>query len=343
LKGFDELERGSTVRWALFHTNRGAWAAAKAMLEAAKSSIEIEQFIFSSQGIGREILDVLTRRAKAGVRVRVLADWFGSRDLASSSAVKSLLAAGGEVEIFNPPRTFFRDPAQAFHRLHRKLVICDHLSLMTGGTCFHDRMIDWRDTVVCIEGPVVNDALAEFEATWLQARTGQVKPPQRQRFSAGNDREWSYLISSPYEHNDEEYDFELFHHLRSAEHSATLTSPYLVPVGRFWSLIQNATERGVRVRVIIPAKSDQPLIDVFSFRYARRLLGHGVEVYGYTEGMLHAKLAVIDGKWGAVGSFNLGIDSLKMNLEGVLVSHSPAFCRALMDQLELDIAHSRPL
>ena len=333
----------SPVRWALFHTNREAWAATKALLKEAQQSIAIEQFIFSSHGIGREFLDILTSRAKQGVRVRVIADWFGSRDLAQSDGARSLVAAGGELVIFNPPSVFFRRPSDAFHRLHRKSIVCDGSRLMTGGSCFHPRMEDWRDTMVLIEGPVAQDAMAEFEATWLHATEGRFHRPKRRHVSPRDDREWSYLISSPYEHSKREYDFALFDHIARAERSVTLTSPYLVPVGRFWRLMEQATMRGVRVRVMIPARSDQPLIDILSFRYARWLLGRGVEVYGYAKGMMHAKLAIIDGKWSAVSSFNLGVDSFRMNLEGALVSRSAEFCAALMNQLETDLAASRRL
>jgi cardiolipin synthase A/B len=332
-----------SVRWALFHTNRVAWEAAKAMLQEAQQSIAIEQFIFSSHGIGREILDILTSRAKQGVRVRVLADWFGSRNLAQSEGARALLAAGGELAVFNPPSVFYRSPADAFHRLHRKSILCDDSRLMTGGSCFHPRMEGWRDTMVLIEGPVARDATIEFETTWLHVTEGKIHPRERRFASPPNDPEWSYLVSSPFEHSKQEYDFALFEGIAHAERIITLTSPYLVPVGRFWHLMKQATRRGVRVRVMIPARSDQPMIDIFSFRAARRLLGRGVEVYGYAGGMMHAKLAAIDGKWSAVGSFNLGVDSFRMNLEGALVSKSADFCASLMDQLDADLAMSRRL
>lgn len=335
---------GSAPRWALLHSNRSAWAVAKAILEEARESIAIEQFIFSHRGIGAEILDILAGRARQGVRVRLLADWFGSRHLAGSEGARALLAAGGEIAIFNAPGRFFRSPSAAFHRLHRKSIVCDGRLLMTGGSCFHPRMADWRDTMVLIEDPVARDAVEEFEDTWRRAtakRPPRVDPGPAS--VAGIVREWSYLVSSPYERGKWEYDFQLFDRIAHAQRTVTLTSPYLVPAGRFWRVMENATRRGVRVRVMIPARSDQPLTDIFSFRYARRLLGRGVEVYGYTGGMMHAKLAAVDGDWAAVGSFNLGIDSFRMNLEGALVSRSRDFHDALMGQLEVDLATSRRL
>lgn len=329
-------------RWTLLHSNRSAWAAARAMLESARDSIAIEQFIFSHRGIGRELLDILAGKARQGVRVRLLADWFGSRHLAGSDGARALLAAGGELAIFNPPAGFPRRPASAFHRLHRKTIVTDGRLLMTGGSCFHPRMADWRDTMALIEHGVAREALDEFELAWRRATSRRPPPePDRPRHERGT--QWAYMVSSPYRRAKSEYDFELFDRIAHAERSVVLTTPYLVPAGRFWRVMEHASRRGVRVRVMLPARSDQPMIDVFSFRYARRLLGRGIEVYGYTGGMMHAKLAAIDGNWASVGSFNLGIDSFRMNLEGALVSRSQAFHDALMAQLEADMAMSRRL
>lgn len=331
-------------RWALFHTNRAAWAAAKEMLKAARETIAIEQYIFSYQGIGREILDILTDKTRHGVRVRLVADAFGSRNLLKSEGARYLLRAGGEIAIFNGVAEFFRNPASAFHRLHRKSIVCDSQWLMTGGSCFHPRMEDWRDTMVLIEGPVARKALEEFETTWLRANKLDAEPPDPSHSAPEEkDGDWSYMVSSPYGPGKREYYLELIERIAQAERIVTLTSPYLVPVGRFWTTMERATRRGVRVRVMIPSKSDQPLIDLFSLRFARDLLGRGIEVYGYKLGMMHAKLAIVDDDWAAVGSFNLGIDSIKMNLEGVLVSRSRAFHDALAEQLEADLASSRRL
>lgn len=331
-------------RWALFHTNREAWSAAKEMIDAARDTIAIEQYIFSPRGIGREILDILTRKARQGVHVRVVADAFGSPNLRNSEGARELIKAGGEIAIFNGLREFFRHPQSAFHRLHRKSIVCDGRRLMTGGSCFHSRMEDWRDTMVLIEGEVAREARDEFESTWRRAGRVEESPPDSSHpLPEEWQGDWSYMVSSPYGPGKREYYIELMERIGSAKHHVTLTSPYLVPVGRFWTAMEQATHRGVRVRVMIPARSDQPLIDVFSLRFARDLLCRGIEIYGYRLGMMHAKLAVIDDDWAAVGSFNLGIDSIKMNLEGVLVSRSADFHDALLTQLEADLAASRRL
>jgi cardiolipin synthase A/B len=334
--------RKGRPKWTLFHSNRTAWAAAKELIEGARESVAIEQYIFSHHGIGAEILDILAQKARSGVAVRVIADAFGSPGLLRSEAARALLSAGGEIAIFNGLASFLRNPASAFHRIHRKTVVCDGRYVMTGGSCFHPRMEDWRDAMVTVEGAVARIALHEFEKTWTRVTQSGVviDPTPAPEPPAG---EWSYMVSSPYEPEGRKYYLKLMERISEAQRMVTLTSPYLVPVGRFWTAMERATRRGVRVRVMIPRRSDHVLIDLFSLSFARRLLSQGVEVYGYAGGMMHAKLAVIDDDWAAVGSFNLGIDSIKMNLEGVLVSRAPDFHDALLDQLERDLAISRRL
>jgi cardiolipin synthase len=333
--------QGCQTLWKLYHTNREAWAAAKELLLQAQASIAIEQYIFSHHGIGKEVLDILARKARQGMRVRVLADAFGSQHLLKSEEAKVLTAAGGQVITFNGIREFLKDPTSLFHRLHRKSIVCDGRYLMTGGSCFHPRMEDWRDTMVLIEGPVANQALAQFEATWDRAGGSAGTRIADGGWASIDTGDWSYMVSSPY--GLREYYLELLKRIDGAQRVVTLTSPYLVPVGRFWTTMAHAVRRGVQVRVLIPKRSDQPLIDIFSLNFARRLLNHGIEVYGFARGMMHAKLAVIDDNWAAVGSFNLGIDSIRMNLEGVLVSVAPDFHAALAEQLEADLRASRRL
>jgi cardiolipin synthase A/B len=328
------------TKWTLFHTNRTAWAAAKELLDAARESIAIEQFIFSHRGIGGEILDILTRKARSGVSVRIIADAFGSPGLLRSEAAHALLRAGGQLAIYHGLTSSLRHPASAFHRMHRKTIVCDGRYFMTGGSCFHPRMEEWRDTMVTVEGPVARAALHEFEKTWARVtRSAPVIDPAPE----DRDAEWSYMVSSPYGPEGRKYYLKLLERISEAQRMVVLTTPYLVPVGRFWTAMERATRRGVRVRVMIPRRSDHALVDLFSLSFARRLLGQGVEVYGYTGGMMHAKLAVIDDDWAAVGSFNLGIDSIRMNVEGVVVSRAPDFHDALLDQLEQDLKRSRRL
>jgi cardiolipin synthase A/B len=331
-------------QWQLFHSNRTAWHAAFELCEEAAQTIAVEQYIFSRKGVGDRLLDLLTSRARQGVQVRVLADAFGSRHLPYSAGARELCRAGGEVLHFHGMRDFLRDPRTLYHRLHRKTVICDSDTLLTGGSCFSPRMADWRDTMIKINGQVAQDALETFETTWRAAKGIAIEPhPPHHKAPEHTFSGWSYVVSSPYPPAGREYYRLLIERLETARNSVMFTTPYFIPDQRFWQCVTSVAQRGVRVRLLLPARSDQPLIDLFSHHYARKLGREGVEVYGYLPGMLHAKLAVIDDDYAAVGSFNLGIDSFKMNLEGAVVTVSPGFVRALAAQLEDDFTAAKRL
>lgn len=328
--------------WQLFHSNRAAWTAAFALCESARHSISIEQYIFSRSGVGDDLLDLLASRAREGLRVRVLADAFGSQHLIGSAPARALCNAGGEVVHFHGVREFLRDPRTLVHRLHRKTVICDDDKLLTGGSCFSPRMVDWRDTMVEVRGRPAAEALAVFEATWQVARRSGTQSglPTYELPNPAGPR-WSYLVSWPPFEN--QYYGALRQRIEGARSSVDLTTPYFLPDKTTVQCLQDAAARGVRVRLLIPAHSDHPWIDRISRIFTPRLTAKGVEVYGYLPEMMHAKLAVIDGDYAAVGSFNLGIDSLRMNLEGAVASVSPAFTEALAAQLERDFFASERL
>jgi cardiolipin synthase A/B len=329
--------------WELFHSNREVWAAVLEMCASARDSIAAEQYIFHRTGIGRELLDLLASRARHGVRVRIVADAFGSRFLRPSEGAAALLKAGGEILYFNGVRGALRRPGGMLTRLHRKTIICDGRRFMTGGSCFHPRMRDWRDSMVRVEGPVVREALREFEDSWRYAAGNQTTRRPKQ-LPPLRPSDWSYMVTAPYRPKRRDYYQALRERIESADRTITIATPYVVPGGDpFWGTLQRAVNRGVRVRLIVPSKSDQPLIDMVSLSFVRRLARQGIEVYGYEPGMMHAKLSVIDDDWAAVGSFNLGVDSFSMNSECSVVSRLPAFHAALLGQLEIDLSLSRRL
>lgn len=310
----------------------------------ARQEIAIEQYIFSRHGIGAELLNVLTERARQGVRVRVLADAFGSKFLLKSPKVHDLQRAGGEVRHFHGYKSVLRHPTRLLNRLHRKTVICDNRSLLTGGTCFLPRMEDWRDTMVRVDGGVARQAAQCFEETWRYTE-GESPFPHDPESKAPADQPdgWRYLVSSPFPSSRRDYYDLLLERIEQAEERISFVTPYLLPVRRYWDALRPAIERGVSVRLIIPAKSDHTSVDLAGRIFVHSMKHAGVEVYGYEPTMVHAKLALIDEQFSAVGSFNLGIDSFKMNLEGAVVTGSKRFAAALSEQIERDLAQSRRL
>ncbi len=93
----------------------------------------------------------------------------------------------------------------------------------------------------------------------------------------------------------------------------------------------------------MPARSDHPVLDVIGRRFANALARRAVHIHRYEPSMIHCKIALVDGAWASVSSFNLDISSFRMNLESGVVGTDPAYCAAVAEQLERDIAASSTL
>src|SRR5215813_4490703 len=152
--------------------NYPAWIAA---IESARHVIHLEMYIVHDDAVGRRFRDLLTEKARAGVRVRVLYDWLGSMRTIYSGLWTPLRAAGGEVRVANPPSL---DGALGLiSRDHRKLLTVDGAVAFISGLCIGDAWIGdaargvspWRDTGVQISGPAVADADMAFATAWVRA------------------------------------------------------------------------------------------------------------------------------------------------------------------------------
>ena len=324
--------------WQLFHTNAEIWEAILAECEEARESLVLEQFIFSPNGIGRRLLDVLAAKARQGVHVRVLADGFGSFWLKGSEGGRALTRAGGEIVHFHSLTDLMQNPIRRLQRLHRKTVIRDRERAIIGGFCYHDRMADWRDSAIRIEGRIARTAAEVFDQLWTHAiRQG---PPPEHPGSSPVDMDWAYLISTPIKPARRELWNRLRARIEEATREVVLTTPYLIPDNRFRRAINNAAGRGVAVRIVMPARSDHPSLDLIGARFAHAFARRGIEIHRYEPSMIHCKIALVDGAWASVSSFNLDISSFRMNLEAGVVGTDPAYCAAVGEQLERDIAES---
>lgn len=120
----------------------------------------------------------------------------------------------------------------------------------------------------------------------------------------------------------------------------SLTTPYLLPDRTLRDSLIAAVRRGAKVRIVMPARSDHPSLDALGRRFAHALARQGVTIRYYTSGMLHAKIALIDGNWSSVSSFNLDLFSAKLNLESGVFSTSRALYDDLAAQMDVDVASS---
>ncbi len=317
-----------------------------AAIRGAQRSISFETYIYWSGEIGREFVDALSERARAGVPVHVLIDWVGSQKM-DERLIEQLVSAGVEFERYHPLHWYHL--ARMNNRTHRKILVVDGTVGFTGGVGIADNWTGnaespehWRDSHYRIEGPAVAHMQAAFMDNWIKT-TGKVLQGERYFPDLAKTGEAPAQVfkSSPSGGGDSMLLMYLLA-ITAAERSIDLSAAYFVPDALTRKSLRDALERGVRVRIIVPGKH----IDTEVVRKASRaswgeLLSAGAEIHEYQPTMFHCKTLVVDGLLVSVGSTNFDNRSFRLNDEANLNVYDPAFAEAVTRVFEADLKRSR--
>lgn len=324
--------------WEFYLTGQEAQEAMLRACEDAERSIDLEQYIFNDDAVGRAFAEVLIRKAKDGVRVRLLCDTVGSHGLFVSDLSEQLRSAGVTVQFFNPIEPWWlHKVVQWFLRDHRKILIIDGVTGYTGGVGLEERMRNWRDTHVMVTGPVVEQMQLAFERMWLMTSKGKrifkfLQPPELNGSMV-------LVTNTPYRRQRFIY-HALLDAIKRAEKEILLTSPYFVPDRKLFRALRRAARRGVSVQLMVPVVSDQAFVKLAGESYYWLALRAGIRIFQYQEVMMHAKTAVIDEAWAMVGSSNLDNLSLLLNYEDTIVASDKRFVAQVKKHFEHDTENS---
>jgi cardiolipin synthase A/B len=294
-----------------------------AMLDAvaeARHTITFETFIYWSGNIGRRFTEALADRARNGVRVHVLLDWFGSMRM-DPALMDMLQEAGAQVERYHRPRLL--RPHHTNHRTHRKLLVVDGRIGFTGGVGIADEWTGnaedpahWRDTHFRLEGPAVAGLQRAFMDNWLKARGNVLHDTHYfPELKAAGDAACQIFQSSPQGGSDSVRLMFLLA-LNAASRSIRISTAYFVPDELSTTTLLAARARGVRIEIIVPGRyNDADLVRLVSRDRYGRLLEAGIDIYEYQPTMYHTKLMIIDDIWMSVGSTNFDNRSFRLNDE----------------------------
>ncbi|MEC3878696.1 cardiolipin synthase [Parapedobacter sp. 10938] len=316
-----------------------------ALIEAIKSAqhhIHLEYYIFDTDRIGNQLIELLAEKASAGVAVRIIADDFGSPGL--NKQRKRLAKAGLAFVAFLP--VTFTSLANGNYRNHRKIAIIDGHTAFVGGINISDRYINdvqqplyWRDTAVQIRGQAVKGLQTQFWVNWHLANGPSFSLRDGYFYTAPVVPTGSAAVGFAFCDPGSIAPFNmeaLLIGIAEAEASIQLCTPYFIPSDELSTALQLAAASGVRVELMLPARSDSLLVQHASFSFLKPLLARGVSVYLYEKGFLHAKTACIDGKLAYIGTVNLDIRSFYINFEVSAIIHDEALCNDLNRQFEQD-------
>lgn len=322
--------------------NFDAWLAA---IRAARRSILFENYIFRDDVVGREFRDALVERAQAGASVCVLRDWMGCLGQSRASFWQPLLAAGGEVRVYNPPR--FTSPFGWLSRDHRKLLVVDNTVGFLGGLCVSAKWLGdparklapWRETAVAVRGPAVADLIRAFADLWAQLGTAlpaDILDAATHCPPAGH-TDLRVVATVPNMAGLYRLDQLIAGMART---NLWLTDAYFVGITPYVQALAAAARDGVDVRLLVPGSSDIPAVGSLSRAGYRPLLEAGVRVFEWNGSMLHAKTAVADGRWARVGSSNLNVASWIGNCEIDVAIEDEAFARYMEAQYRSDLQNA---
>jgi len=337
------LSKGNSVKLLKDgRENYPAWAEA---ITAAKRYVHFENYFVQEDDVGRSFADLLTAKAREGVRVRVVYDWFGALGKASRSLWKRLREAGAEVRCFNPPRP--DNPMSWLTRDHRKMISVDGRLAFVTGLCVGRRWVGyperslepWRDTGVKVRGPAVADIDLAFAQVW--ETMGRPLPedelPEPDSIPAEGDVALRVMASLP----NTAWVYRLDQLIAAlARNSLWLTDAYFAGAPSYVQALRSAAMDGVDVRLLVPGSSDIPVFQAISRVGYYSLLEAGVRVFEWNGPMLHAKTAVADGRWARVGSTNLNMASWIGNYELDVAVEDEHFARAMEEMYLEDLAKS---
>ena len=321
-------------------------------LLAARTSINIEYYIFANDKTGKEIMDILCKKAREGVDVKFIYDSIGSRKT-PRRFFKKLKKAGGKVCEFFPPLFHIRlINLKLNYRDHRKIVVIDGKYGWTGGINIrgdhlglNKKLSPWRDTHIRIEGsgvyPLQNIFLDDYRYC-TNDNTPPVMYLENGYFPSPRicgDALIQVIDSGP-DVPVQKIKEAFVKMIVSAKKRVYIQTPYFIPDDVFFSALRLAAQSGVDVRVMAPKIPDKRTVYLATLSYLKEIVDCGVKVYLY-EGFLHAKALIIDDNKVSIGTCNMDNRSFGLNFEDTAIIYSQKinedYCKIFEDDMKKSI------
>ena len=339
----DGLRVVTADRAEIFPTGQEKFGRLKADLAAAQRFIHVQYFIWEDDELTDALTEILKERVQAGVQVRFLYDYVGSKHW-DKKKLEALVPLGAKVE---------KDVVSFSHlnyRDHRKIVVIDGDIGYTGGYNVGQEYVDggkrfavWRDTHVRVTGQVVGELEALFAARWFDQTKEDVCTDEYLPAPAPDGGETGILCQVIAQSVEDPWKSSRRAHMvavGNASRRVWIQSPYFVPEVGLYDTMINAALSGVDVRFMMTGVPDKKVPLWAAWTYFRPLLKAGVKIYLYEAGFLHAKTLTADGQITAIGTMNMDIRSLRLHKELMLWMYDEGIAARQEQLFEEDIANS---
>ena len=305
-----------------FPLGENKWEEMLRQLERAEHFIFMEYFIVDEGLMWGEVLEILARKAKEGVDVRVLYDGTCEFSTLPHDYPTRLRELGIQCKVFSPIMPFLSTHYN--YRDHRKILVIDGHTAFNGGVNLADEYINridrfghWKDTAVMLQG----EAVRSFTLMFLQMWNISEKQPEFDRFLAyptyapAGARGYVMPYGDCPLDQDKVGEQVYMDLLNRAKRYVHIMTPYLILDGEMENALKYAAERGVDVRLILPGIPDKKVPYALAKTHYASLMDSGVKIYEYTPGFVHAKVFVCDDREAVVGTINLDYRSLYHHFE----------------------------
>ena len=325
------------------------WQAMLSDLETAEKFIFMEYFIIEEGTFWNSILDILKRKAAAGVTVRVLYDDIGCMSTLPGDYHKQLAKLGIEATPFSRLRG--QADGEFNNRSHRKICVIDGKVGYTGGVNIADEYINeierfghWKDTAIRLEGEAVWELTRMFLADYgintkkLPETKCELYPTQDEIHADG------YVIpfgDGPHPLYERRVGKSVIQNMLAvATKYMYMTTPYLIIDNELCQSIENTALRGVDVRIIVPHIPDKRIVFGMTRSFYHRLMKSGVKIYEYKPGFIHAKSYIADDEYAMIGTINLDYRSLVHHFENGVWMYKCASIKNIKADIDDTIAKS---
>ncbi|MEQ1439760.1 phospholipase D-like domain-containing protein [Fontimonas sp. SYSU GA230001] len=319
-------------RIEVLHNGEQAYPRMLAAIDGARRSVALATYIFDNDAVGRRFVEALARAQARGVDVHVMIDGFGQH-YSLVPITRELRRAGIDHAVFNPLRLL--PPSLHLNlRSHRKLLLIDGAVGYTGGMNIGRRQMVGEggsgaatDMQFELRGPILNQLGQVFADDWRWCGKPEWRVPPA---AAGDDLGAACRVVTDGPNEDFDHLTMVLQAAISAAHrEVRIMTPYFLPPNEMIAELQAAALRGVRVEVILPARSNLPFVHWATRNMLGELLRFGVRVYYQPPPFCHSKLFVVDGVYAQIGSANLDARSLKLNFELTVEVYDRAFAQTL--------------
>lgn len=306
----------------IFTNGRDLFEAMLDDMRKAEKHIHLLYYIFRNDRLGKEVLAILTEKARMGVDVRVVYDSVGSM-ISRGRVFKELRAAGGQVEPFSPLFSGLSSHLRLNYRNHRKITVVDGVIGYVGGMNIgveymgESRLTPWRDTHLRLTGTAVSFLQERFLMDWMSIVGLSLNPEEISAFlppPLQKGRLGVQIVSSGPDMPSNSIKSGLLEMVYAARRCLYIQTPYFTPDDSLCDALRIAAQSGVDVRLMIPGMPDSPIVHCATYSYAHQVMQYGVRVFRY-RGFLHAKTIMVDGEVASIGTANFDNRSFALNFE----------------------------